>query len=80
MDKKWDSVCYPRAIVYKMDDIRVSRWDHFKTFWNAGKTSIPCDCDSVSFSFGILSLKRALSKPQQVELQQGLVNQPTHLD
>ena len=48
--------------MYKMDNIRVSRRDHFKTFWNAGKTSILCDCDSVSFSFGILSLKRALIK------------------
>ena len=46
--------------MYKVDDVRVGRWDHVKTFWNTGKTSILFDCNSVSFSFGILSLKSAL--------------------
>ena len=47
MGKKWDwcVIINPRAVVCKVDHVRVSRWDHFKTLWNTE----PGWCSSVDF-------------------------------
>lgn len=50
-----------RVVRYKVDDVRVGKWDYFK-IQNIGKINILFECDLVLFLFRVLFLKSVLIK------------------